>query len=217
MRGQGRSGRARIRLAVAGALGAVLAAAMLGFVLFANAALRQEQVARGRADGIVVLTGEASRIAAGARLLAEGRAGRLLISGVNRRIGREEVRRLTGLSPADFERCVDIGYDALDTKGNAVEADAWAAAHRFSRLIIVTSSYHMPRALTEMGRRLPGATLVPHAVPMRRLAGEPWWLRLASARLLVEEYLKFLPSAARYAVGRLVRPGEARAAGPAAP
>ena len=63
-----------------------------------------------------------------------------------------------------FECCVDIGYEAQDTPGNADETMHWAADQGFSKLIIVTSSYHMPRSLTELGRVMPDVRLVPYPV-----------------------------------------------------
>jgi uncharacterized SAM-binding protein YcdF (DUF218 family) len=197
---------------LAGALVAAVVGLLAGFVQFAIWVTSREHIATERADGIVVLTGEAGRIAAGVRLLHAHRAERLLISGVNRRIGRDELLRLTRLAPAAFDCCVDIGYDALTTTGNADEAHAWAEAHRYTSLIVVTASYHMPRSLTELGRLLPGTRLVPHAVVPKSLRHERWWLRLGSTRLLAEEYLKFLPSAARYAAGRLIWPSPVPAA-----
>ena len=51
-------------------------------------------------------------------------ASRLLISGVNRMTTREDLYRKSGLTPALFACCVDIGYDAHDTSGNAEETKA---------------------------------------------------------------------------------------------
>ena len=102
---------------------------------------------------------------------------------------------MTGLSAERFKCCVDVGYAAHDTSGNAEETKAWAHAHRFSKLIIVTSSYHMPRSLIELGRAMPAATLVPYPVLSRNFRTEAWWLHGATARLLFSEYVKFLPSA----------------------
>lgn len=190
---------------VVSTLGVAAAALLYGFILFATTVMRTGKPLPGRADGIVVLTGEHSRIKAGARLLNEGRGARLLISGVNRRIGREELKRLTGLDPARFECCVDIGYVAADTSGNAGEAHAWAGQRRYRSLIIVTSSYHMPRSLAELSHAMPGHTLIPYPVRLKSLAVEAWWLNPLAARLLAEEYMKYLSSIARLSLARHVR------------
>ena len=196
-----RSGR--IKAVLIGASGASLAVLLLGFVLFAAHATRVSLDTPPPADGIVVLTGGEARISEAARLLEAGRAKRLLVSGVNRRTSREDLRRLMHIRADLFDCCVDIGYFALDTFGNADETRAWAQLWHFSSLIVVTASYHMPRSLAEIALAMPEARLIAHAVVPRQLQGMPWWLRLNAARTLVAEYLKFLPVATRLAVARL--------------
>ena len=188
---------------VAAAAGFALFVFLGGFVVFASSITHYAVVAGVRADGIVVLTGGEHRLSEAARLLAEGRGTRLLISGVNRATTRHDLHRKSGLSPAMFER-VDVGYAAHDTSGNAEETKAWAAAHGFSRLIIVTSSYHMPRSLTEIGRAMPATALIPYPVVSANFRTERWWMHGATARLLLFEYVKFLPSAASFCVARLL-------------
>ena len=112
---------------------AALAAAALafGFVMFATSIMRGPLGGGQSADGIVVLTGGDNRIVEGARLLKEGRGKRLLISGVNRITRREDVEAVTGLDHKAFTCCVDLGYEALDTVGNADEARTWANANGY--------------------------------------------------------------------------------------
>jgi uncharacterized SAM-binding protein YcdF (DUF218 family) len=186
----------------AGAVAIALFAFFGGFVIFASSIAHFAPAAGLQADGIVVLTGGEHRLSEAARLLAEGRGTRLLISGVNRATTRHDLHRKTGLSTGLFER-VDVGYAAHDTSGNAEETKAWATTHGFSRLIIVTSSYHMPRSLTELGRAMPAIALIPYPVVSGNFRTERWWMHGATARLLFFEYLKFLPSAARFCMGRL--------------
>lgn len=187
----------RIALGLA-ALG--LAVLLAGFMVFASFATRPLSDERQTADGIVVLTGGQHRLEIGGNLLQERRAQRLLISGANRIASRADLRRLTGLPRATFDCCVDIGYEARNTRENADETAQWLRDRGYQRLIVVTSSYHMPRSMAELSRRLPGVELYAHPV---RIAGEergPWWLDFQSARTLVAEYVKFLPAAGWYAV-----------------
>jgi uncharacterized SAM-binding protein YcdF (DUF218 family) len=196
-------GSRRTKAVFVGAAGASLAILIFGFFLFAAFATRTNFSQPLRTDGIVVLTGGEARIGEAGRLLEAGKARRLLVSGVNRRTSREDLRRLTGVRRQLFDCCVDIGYEALDTFGNADEARTWASQWHFSSLIVVTASYHMPRSLAEISLVMPEATLVPHPVVPRQLQSAPWWLRPDAARTLVSEYLKFLPVATRLAVARM--------------
>lgn len=181
-----------------------VAAVLLGFLVFANATTRPVTDNAPRASAIVVLTGGAQRIRAAGRLLQNKQAERLLISGVNRVVSRAKLLRMLAIDRDLFDCCVDIDYAAQNTRGNAVETRKWANQHEFDSLIVVTSSYHMPRSMTELGHLLPAVDLVAYPVVPDRFRGKPWWLRLENVMLLGAEYLKYLPSAAQYAVGRII-------------
>ncbi len=152
-----------------------------------------------------MLTGEGRRIAEGARLLDEGRAQRMLISGVFRRTGKKALLEISGLPEDKFDCCVDVGYNALDTAGNANETRAWVASHGYDSLIVVTASYHMPRSLAELSLALPATQLIPHPVVPNNFPPTRWWLHASVTRTLISEYFKFLPTAAHLTVARLLR------------
>lgn len=157
------------------------------------------------ADGIVALTGpSAERINAAVRLLEQGKAERLLVSGVNREVRREELRALTPGSSRLFDCCVDLGFDAEDTMGNAQEIAAWARAKDFDSLIVVTSDYHMPRSLLEIRGMAPEVALTAHAVRTPSLDSDRWWRSPGDARRMALEYNKYLVVLARESVLGLV-------------
>ena len=162
------------------------------------------------ADGIVALTGpSAERINAAVRLLELGKGQRLLVSGVNREVRREELRALTPGSSRLFDCCVDLGFDAEDTLGNAQEIAAWARAKDFDSLIVVTSDYHMPRSLLEIRGMAPEVALTAHAVRTPSLDSDNWWRSPADARRMALEYNKYLVVLARETVLGLTGRGEA--------
>ncbi|HTP92594.1 MAG TPA: YdcF family protein [Xanthobacteraceae bacterium] len=178
---------AAVKLAV---LGAILL--VIGFGVFIWL-LPDEQVTLDRsADGIVVLTGGTARVSDALELMASGHGKRLLITGVNPGTTTGDIARQV----VDYDRilncCVDLDYSALNTLGNAVEARRWALDHNFRSLIIVTSAYHMPRALAEFAHQLPDVSLIPFPVVSDKLRIEPWWSNSATTRLVLSEYLKFL-------------------------
>lgn len=182
---------------------ASLVAFGVGFAVFAEGLERAPAGAPERADGIVALTGGEDRIGEAVKLLVEGYGTRLLISGVNAMTSKDALRAEAPAPAELYECCIDIGREARDTIGNASEAEAWTQTHGFRSLIVVTSSYHMPRALVELERVLPGVELVPHAVITGKLQMDQWWRHPETARLLFREYLKFLPAAARLAWTRV--------------
>lgn len=169
-----------------------------GFFAFAETVATAKRPSNPRADAIVVLTGDAERIEGALALLDEGRASRLLISGVNPSVSSADIAKLvTGNLRDAFDCCVDLGRQATDTIGNAVEARDWVEAHGFTSLIVVTSDYHMLRSMTELGRLMPAVALTPFPVSSPHFRFDDWWQDRAAFRLLVREYGKYLVAKAR--------------------
>ena len=174
----------------AGAAGAVLLGA--GFCWFALEIPAEEVTLDRNADGIVVLTGAAARIPDAIELLATDHGKRLLISGVHRDTRAREIARLTPVYAKYFACCIDLDRSALNTFGNAIETKRWAVEHNFNSLIIVTSNWHMPRAMAEMEHQMPQTTLIPFPVVSEKIKANPWWSNGETMRLFISEYLKYL-------------------------
>jgi uncharacterized SAM-binding protein YcdF (DUF218 family) len=193
-----RSPWSRIGWMTSALIAASSGALALGFGWFLWRVPVEEVPLKRNADGIVVLTGGASRLSDAIELLAAGRGQRLLISGAYRGTNQSEIIRLN----PEFARlvcCVDFDH-SLNTLGNAIETRRWAQMRGFRSLIVVTSSYHMPRALAEIAHQLPDATLVAFPVVSDRLRSEPWWASSNTMRLIVLEYLKYLYAQVRMRV-----------------
>lgn len=141
-------------------------------------------------DGIVVLTGSPGRVQAGLDSLARGKGRRLLISGVNRELARETILNAIGGAASAQGCCIDLGREARDTHGNAIEAAEWAGQHGFRSLLVVTADYHLPRALIEFGREMENVALFAHAVDSH-----------APILSMASEFNKYLFSIARGSVG----------------
>ncbi len=174
-------------------------ALMSGFAWFVWRVPAREVELNRDADGIVVLTGGSSRIADAIELLAAGRGRRLLISGANRATNSDAISRLK----PEFEKwvrcCVDFDR-AVNTLGNAIEIRRWAEHRGFHSLIIVTSNYHMPRALAEISHQMPDMMLLPFPVIPERRRAEPWWANRTTARLLLSEYVKLIAARVRMGI-----------------
>jgi uncharacterized SAM-binding protein YcdF (DUF218 family) len=170
-------------------ISAAAVAVLAGFVAFVETLPKSQDISVRAADGIVALTGEGRRLMPAMDLLEKGLGKRLLITGVNP--ASKDALKSVLHGGALFDCCVDLGFAALDTRGNAQEAASWAERHRYSSLIIVTADYHMPRSLVEFGSEMPGITLVPYPVPDYANSG------FQSARRLSGEYFKYLASSAR--------------------
>lgn len=150
-------------------------------------------------DAIVVLTGGSQRIDVGFRLLVEGKAKKLFVSGVHEGVDMPEVLRTSPQTPQWVECCVVLGHSADNTVGNALETVQWLQAEHFHSIRLVTASYHMRRSLLEFGRVLPpDITIIPHPVFPEAVRPGRFWFSRAGAGVIVIEYVKYL--------GALVRP-----------
>ncbi len=171
---------------------------LVGLVAFVTALPQPTTNAPARSDAVVVYTGGGgARITAGMSLLADGAAGRLLISGVHPDITRENVADFWTGAPELFECCVDLGWQAQSTTGNADEAAQWTMQNDATRIVLVTSDFHMPRALAESRAAMPATSITPHVVSSGYLNGAGRPTSLSAWRRLGGEFNKFLLAKAK--------------------
>ncbi|MBM3593712.1 MAG: YdcF family protein [Alphaproteobacteria bacterium] len=162
-----------------------------GFIWFLRAVQVNAADARA-ADAIVVLTGGAERVETGFRLLEEGLAPRLFVSGVHPDSRLFDLARGAGVDPAKLAGRVELGHAAASTRGNAVEIAAWAKSRDVTAIHLVTAGYHMPRARTELRRAIPGLRVQAYPVTPARLRADGAFWQPRNWGLLAGEYMKFL-------------------------
>jgi hypothetical protein len=73
----------------------------------------------------------------------------------------------------------------------------------------------MPRTLVELGRTLPGVTLIAYPVVPDRPASGSWWHHeVRMARLLATEYAKYLAALVKIRLAPRIAPGQPLAGHP---
>ena len=93
------------------------------------------------------------RIAAAVGLLEDGLARRVLVSGVNREASREDIRIVSRAVRRLYDCCVDLGFTAADTVGNARETADWARTMGYRSLIVVRAGAGFAGLEALCGRR----------------------------------------------------------------
>lgn len=130
----------------------LLLAWLLGLVWFVVSLPRSGDDAP--TDGIIVLTGGKGRIERGIALIADKKAKRMLVSGVDPSVRPAELAEVQNVPVGLITCCVDLGKQAVDTRSNGDEAAAWVRRNKFRTIRLVTTDWHMPRARFELRRAL---------------------------------------------------------------
>jgi uncharacterized SAM-binding protein YcdF (DUF218 family) len=172
-----------------------------GFLWFADSVASMRPPEGTKGDAIIVLTGGYQRIEQAVGLLRDGVGKRLLISGVNPATTRSQIRKMTQGSSDMFSCCVDMGYKAIDTIGNANEAASWIRDHNYSSIVVVTNNYHMHRSLHELRSASPQTQFIAYPVISADLARTNWFVEPDVVRTMLYEYLKFVAAAGRDLTG----------------
>ena len=186
---RGRPRRLRVGLAI---LGLAVVAVIGGFFVFLSQLRDTQAPPERKADGIVVLTGGASRVSDAMELLAAGYGKRLLISGVHPTSAASDISRTLPERQTYFSCCVDLDRSAVNTRSNAAETRRWVHERGFKSLIVVTSNYHMPRAIVELSHAMPDVELIPYAVIGDKWREDPWYEGGPTLRLVLSEYVKYV-------------------------
>ena len=178
---------------------AVLAFWLVGLFWFADQTRFYAPVLADRPlDAIVVLTGGTNRISTGFELLEQKQAGKLFISGVYRGVEVSELLKSWRGSENDLSCCIVLGYEAANTRENAQEVAAWIERENIQSLYLVTSNYHMRRALSELREIAPGVDIRPYPVSPADADFNAWWQDGETSMLMVREYSKYLAAVLRH-------------------
>jgi uncharacterized SAM-binding protein YcdF (DUF218 family) len=121
----------------------------------------KSEIPQNSANAIVVLTGGSGRLEYALQLLAEKKAETLFVSGVGEKVTiadiiRQAPENIRGKLSANK---IILGRQAENTIGNALEIKQWLMDTNYKKIILVTSSYHVPRSLLEFSTLLPDVSI----------------------------------------------------------
>ena len=183
------------------AIGGLFIIYALGFVVFIATSVHMgtAQVSQAR-PLVTVLTGGPGRLEFAAKLIDEGWADTMFISGVNQDTGHSDLIDQYNLPHAWSDCCIVLGYEASNTWENICEIRHYTAS-RYNTLdsypYIVSSYYHLPRVAVTI------TALWPDAQPILLAATRPSWTMVPhpkALRTLGVEYNKTLLSIAQLAI-----------------
>jgi uncharacterized SAM-binding protein YcdF (DUF218 family) len=119
---------------------------------------------------VIILTGDAGRIEVGLSLAQSINSPAIFITGVDKRLDKTTIiEKWANGSVDNLEDKIDVDHDALNTVGNAQQSKLWLARNNYTQAILVSSSYHLPRALAIMRDNQPQLSITGYPVPISHL------------------------------------------------
>jgi len=158
----------------------VVLAYLFGFGWFV--ATMPQPAGNDSTDAIVVLTGAEGRIDRAVELLSARRAPRLFVAGVDPKVRPREFAAEYHVPPGLMACCITLDFRSTDTISNAAEVAEWLSRQKVRSIRLVTSDWHIRRAVLELRRALPAGTMI----IADAVASHP------SFQILVLEYNKLL-------------------------
>ncbi len=146
-------------------VGVVVAGLLLTYVTFVRPVPRDKVQ---RADVVVVLAGESSRLDTGLRLMQQGVASALVISNGNAK-GWKAANILCSTRQPFVVLCPKPSSDS--TGGEAKTISHLARENNWNRMVLVSSNYHLRRARTLFNRCYRGELRVYSSEPDRLSLG----------------------------------------------
>ena len=160
-------------------------------VLFVDFAYKTFSVRPGerKSDAIVVLAGGRGRIEEGIRLYRNQQGRWLFLIGVDPLVRKGDLFR--DRNSAGGGDKVILEKVSRNTLENALYARDIIVSKEISSITLITSRYHMKRAILIFRSLLPREIAIyPHPVDSRNLQ-EKWWNHGSSFRLLFSEFYKY--------------------------
>jgi uncharacterized SAM-binding protein YcdF (DUF218 family) len=147
-------------------------------------------------DSIVVLTGDRFRISTGVEILSKGVGEKLLLSGVNKDINPDNIKKEFPKYTDLFNCCIEIDNISSNTFENSRETFLWLKKYKYDSVLIVSSDYHMPRVKLEFERFMDKNDIYYHPVERK---GEISILKKTKKIFL--EYIKYVRTYISIVVG----------------
>ena len=142
-----------------------------------------------KTDAIVVLAGGRGRIEEGVRLYRDRQGERLFLIGVDPSVRKADLfREQAGTRGGDEVYLEKVSRNTLE---NALYARDLLLKSNTRSIRLITSRYHMKRALLLFRHTLPkDIAIYPHPVASKNQKDE-WWNHGGSVRLLCSEFYKY--------------------------
>ena len=154
-----------------------------------------------KSSNIVILTGAANRIKDGFKIIDDFEKleiinYKILVSGTGKGFSKKSlIKQISpNFDPALIECCIYLDSISKNTLTNAIETSKWAKRNNVKEFILITSNYHMPRALLEFKNVMPSHKIYTFPITSRKHNIEHWIKSYETFSLIFKEFCKYVIS-----------------------
>ena len=148
---------------------------------------------------IVILTGGANRIKDGLKIIQDFNNSKninykILVSGTGMGFTKSSLKKKLGpnFNSQLIQCCIDLDGVSKNTSTNAIETFKWTSRNDIKEFILITSNYHMPRAILEFKNVMPNLKIYTYAITPKKHDIENWLSSYQTFSLVFKEYCKFI-------------------------
>ena len=161
---------------------------------------------------IVILTGGSNRIKDGLNIINNFNKLdlmniKLLISGTGKGFTKSSINKiLPKKSHFDvfIKCCVELDSKSKNTNSNAIQTKVWINKNNIKKFVLITSNYHMPRALLELKELMPDIEIIAYPITPQKHGIKNWIYSFETFSLVLVEYTKFIVAKLRIKAKKLV-------------
>ena len=148
---------------------------------------------------IVILTGGANRIKDGLKIIENFKNSKnlnykILVSGTGMGFTKSSLKKKLGpnFNSQLIQCCIDLDGVSKNTFTNASETFKWTSKNDIKEFILITSNYHMPRAILEFKNVMPNLKIYTYAITPKKHDIKNWLSSYQTFSLVFTEYCKFI-------------------------
>ena len=152
-----------------------------------------------KSPNIVILTGGANRIKDGLKIIQDFKNSKninykILVSGTGMGFTKSSLKKKLGpnFNSQLIQCCIDLDGVSKNTLTNASETFKWTSKNDIKEFILITSNYHMPRAILEFKNVMPNLKIYTYAIIPENHDIENWLSSYQTFSLVFTEYCKFI-------------------------
>jgi len=171
----------------------------IGLVEYKKKIITSIKYTISNSPNIVILTGGTNRIKDGLNIISKFDKlstldYKILVSGTGKGFTKLSLKNKLTFN-FDFnliECCIELDSVSTNTYSNAHETLKWVKKNNIKEFILITSNYHMPRAVLEFRNKMPNLRIFTYSITPEKHNINMWLNSFQTFSLILSEYCKFL-------------------------